>query len=323
MIRALTKRNLSKLLSITCLILIVSAVAIYPQEASAQTNSYFNKHFEWDYKGHHWTWDVSIPAQLYYAYKNVPVSNRTQDGIAGYGYCTTTQDSYIQSLAKELNDTANQIGYNDFDKASLTLAFVQSIPYTSDLKTTGYDEYPRFPIETLVDNGGDCDCKSILFATLTIILGFQAVFINPPEHMAVGILGNNFKGTFWVYPEGPNQTYYYSETTESGFMIGELPFQYTGQNVNIYSIDASKQFVPQSGFASPMISQPTSEQVLPQLSMSIVYDNPLLYALGLFAIVVAAGFVFTSIRKPKFMPIKTIPPTAKAAQPNQVDLDKS
>ena len=174
------------------------------------------------------------------------------------------------------------------------MAFVQSIPYTSDLKTTGYDEYPRFPIETLVDNGGDCDCKSILFATLTIILGFQAVFINPPEHMAVGILGNNFKGTFWVYPEGPNQTYYYSETTESGFMIGELPFQYTGQNVNIYSIDASKQFVPQSGFA-----------------------------LGLFAIVVAAGFVFTSIRKPKFMPIKTIPPTAKAAQPNQVDLDKS
>ena len=30
---------------------------------------------------------------------------------AGYGFCTTTDDSYIQSLAKDLNETATQQGF--------------------------------------------------------------------------------------------------------------------------------------------------------------------------------------------------------------------
>jgi hypothetical protein len=322
MVKALTRQNVIRLLSVTCLILIVSTAAINPQKASAQTDSFFNKHYEWDYKSQHWTWDLSVPTQLYYAYKNVPVSNRTQYGVSGYGFLTTTKDTYVQSLAKELNDTANQLGYDAFDKVSFALAFVQSLPYTSDSVTTGHDDYPRFPIETLVDDGGDCEDTSILFATLSLIMGFEAVYINPPGHCAGGILGNNLKGTYWIYPESSNQTYYYCETTGSGFMIGELPFQYLGQGVNIYSIDATKQFIPRSIFTAPTVNQPNSEQIFPQLSINIVTDNPLLIVLGMFSGVVAFAFVFTSVRRPKTKTIKAaISPSTNPAQSKLVDLE--
>ena len=151
------------------------------------------------------TWNLTIPKDLYNAYKAVPVSTRTRDGPAGYGFCTTTKDSYIQSLAKGLNQTATQQHYNSYDQVSFVLAFVQSLPYTSDNVTTGHDEYPRFPIETLVDDGGDCEDTSILFATLTLIMDYGTLYINIPNHYAVGILGNNLQGTYWTYPDGSNK----------------------------------------------------------------------------------------------------------------------
>ena len=324
MAKASTKRSFIKMFSIVCLVLFVSSAGIYPQRASAKTDDFFYKNFEWDYKGQHWSWNFSIPMQLYYEYKNVPVSNRIQYGPNGYGFCTTTKDHYVQSLAKELNDISNQLSYDTFDKVSLTLAFVQSLPYTSDTVTTGHDEYPRFPIETLVDDGGDCEDTSILFATLTIIMGFEAVYISPPGHCAGGILGNNLRGTYWIYPEGSNQTYYYCETTGNGFMIGELPFQYLGQNVNIYRIDVAKQFTPTSDFTTPTVCQPTREPILPSLSINIVSENPLLYILALFSTVVAFGFIFVSTKRPKANPIKkAISTSTQPAQSKQVDPNKS
>lgn len=210
----------AKLLIVLLLAFIVSCPAILPFEASAQSSDYYTESFAWDYAGRHWTWNLTIPVALYNAYKAVPVSSRTRDGPAGYGYCTTTKDSYIQTLAKELNSTSAKQGYNSYDEVSFILAFVQSLPYTSDNVTEGYNEYPRFPIETLVDGGGDCEDTSILFASLTLILGYGTVYINPPDHYAVGVLGDSLQGTYWVYPQDSNNTYYCCETTGNGFTIG-------------------------------------------------------------------------------------------------------
>ena len=191
------------------------------------------------------------------------------DGPAGYGFLTTTDDYYIKILAQKLNETATQQGYNSFDKVSFVLAFVQSLPYTSDSVTTGRDEYPRFPIETLVDDGGDCEDTSILFATLTLIMGYGTVYINPPDHYAVGILGNNLRGTYWTYPEDSNNTYYYCETTGDNFKIGQLPEEFQGQNAFIYDIDESKQFI------SNVEIMPTIEpSPLPTYSIGITSPTP-------------------------------------------------
>ena len=304
--------------------LVTSSPIALLNPVAAQTSQFYDKSFGWDYNGQHWTWNLSIPRDLYEAYKSVPVSTRTRNGPAGYGFCTTTKDTYVESLAQELNNTATRLGYNSYDEVSFILAFVQSLPYTSDSVTTGHDEYPRFPIETLVDDGGDCEDTSILFATLTLILGYGTVYINPPNHYAVGVLGNNLDGTYWTYPEGSNKTYYYCETTGNNFKIGQLPIEFQGQSAYIYSIDQSKQYIPDTVILPSPTPSPTASSVLPYptqepvptitplptvtgpsikpvlpLSFNLITDNPFLFAVIVFAIVASLGIAVWSVRRPR------------------------
>ena len=86
------KQKPIKLLIIITLALIISTPMVLPHQAAAQTIGYYDKSFAWDYNGKHWTWNLSIPVDLYDAYKSVPVSTRTRNGPAGYGFLTTTED---------------------------------------------------------------------------------------------------------------------------------------------------------------------------------------------------------------------------------------
>jgi hypothetical protein len=69
------------------------------------------------------------------------------------------------------------------------------LEYTSDLVTEGYDEYPRYPIETLVDKGGDCEDTAILAASIIRGMGYGVVLLvfpktaDSPGHCAVGVAG--------------------------------------------------------------------------------------------------------------------------------------
>jgi hypothetical protein len=319
-----SKQRPLKLFIILSLALIITAPAIFARPVAAQTeasNQYYDKSYAWDYDGRHWTWNINIPAALYEAYKEVPVSTRTHNGPGGYGFLTTTQDYYIKVLADKLNQSASEMGYGSYDKVSFVLAFVQSLPYTSDNVTEGYNEYPRFPIETLVDDGGDCEDTAILFATITLIMGFGTVYINPPDHYAVGILGNNLQGTYWEYPKDSNRTYYYCETTGNGFKIGQLPEEFTGQTAYVYPIDESVQYVPDivvvptaapteypvtsqepttppNPMASPTVTDPNIQQVRP-LSINLISDNPGLFIVIIFAIAASIGLTVWSIRRSK------------------------
>jgi hypothetical protein len=321
------------LLIIIGLLLVVSIPIIRPFEGVfAQTsnqNQSYVREFSWDYAGNHWNWNLSIPVALYDSYKAVPDSERTRNGPAGYDMMVTTQDTYIQSLAEKINETSSQLGYGSYDKVNFALALVQSITYNSDLNTTGYEEYPRFPVETLVDQTGDCDCKAILFATLALSLGYGAVFINPTDHLAVGVLGNDLQGTYWTYE---NNTYYYAETTGTGFKIGDLPDEFKGQTAYVYPIDESNQFVLNSQAtstngpnpiilpypfdtptpaptansgtipaATPDISQPKIEQAQP-ISLNLISDNPIPFIIIVIAIGISIAVTVkttTSSKKPK------------------------
>ncbi len=315
MSRPLLSHKSISLLIILGLLLVVSISITRPFEVvTAQTsdqNQNYVREFSWDYGGNHWNWNLSIPAALYNAYKTVPDSTRTRNGPAGYDMMVTTQDSYMQSLAEKINETTNLLGYGSYDKANFVLAFVQSITYNSDLNTTGYEEYPRFPIEILVDQTGDCDCKAVLFATLALSLGYGAVFINPTDHLAVGILGNNLQGTYWTYD---NKTYYYAETTGTGFKIGDLPDEFQGKTAYVYPIDESNQYILNSQATStfgpnpsispytsdtptpaptsnswtiptvtPDIAQPTIEPVQP-ISLNLISDYPIPFIIIVIAI---------------------------------------
>ncbi len=158
MSRMLLSRKPVKLLIIFTLAFIVSLPIICPfQAVTAQTpnqSQYYNTAFAWNYGGYHWNWNLSIPVALYDAYDAtaVPDSVRVTYGLADFGFFTTTQDSYMQTLAEKLNNTATQLGYGSVDEVNFVLAFVQSIPYAFDNVSTSYQDYPRFPVETLVDH---------------------------------------------------------------------------------------------------------------------------------------------------------------------------
>jgi hypothetical protein len=335
----MTHNKQLKLLFTISLILIVSTPIFTLKPATAQTSGTYDKTFSWDYDGKHWNWNLSIPVALYDAYKNVPVYTRTKNGPSGYGFLTTTDDAYVQMVAQKLNETATGQGYSSYDKVSFVLAFVQSLPYTSDNVTEGYNEYPRFPIETLVDGGGDCEDTSVLFATITLIMGYGTVYVNPTNHYAVGILGDNLKGTYWEYPEGSGNKYYYCETTGDGFTIGLLPDQFGGRSAYIYPIDENSQYVPNvvvtlptdapTPTKAPLIGthppdpttnpnnqDPTAQTPRP-LSFNLIEENPLISFAIIFAIVCSIALAIWSAKKPgheETIPEPTTPPPPTAQE---------
>jgi hypothetical protein len=340
-----------KLLIILTLACMITLPAFISHLATAQTTNdstqYYNKTFAWDYKGNHWTWNLSIPKALYDAYKTVPDYTRTRNGPAGYGYLTTTEDYYIRVLAEKLNETTNNLHYNSYDQVSFILSFVQSLPYVSDNVTTGYDEYPRFPIETLVDDGGDCEDTSILLASITLILGYGTIYINPTNHYAVGVLGNNLQGSYWIFQ---NKTYYYCETTGNGFTIGQLPDEFANAKANLYSIDQARQFVARvtvdptdqttpvptdahsiwttqptstpdpTDNTIPTVPAPTKQDAAP-LSFNLISQEPLLFVVILLAVVASVGVAVWSVRR-RDIPQQLQTPIAEPTMPETPEAAK-
>jgi len=105
------------------------------------------------------------------------------------------------------------------------LAFTQYIEYQSDEAYMGVEEYWKFPLETLYDQGGDCEDTSILFAAIahecreklgmSYSVGLQLL----PGHMAGAVkLSGSSKGMS-TNPYG----YVYAETTSSSYSLGEIP----------------------------------------------------------------------------------------------------
>ncbi len=148
----------------------------------------------------------------------------------------TTKDETLFKTAERFGNASQKKGYTGQTELSFVLSFVQSLEYTSDKVTTGYDEYPRFPLETLADMGGDCEDSSILFATMVILMGYDAVLLvipgtlENPGHMGVGVSGEGLSGSY-VSHDGKN--YYYAETTGLDWKIGDLPPEYETSEMRV------------------------------------------------------------------------------------------
>jgi len=188
--------------------------------------------YKWEYDGKEWTWELPIPEGLYHYYKEMPRSSANNYSV----YVThPLDDEYIGQLAVAIKDAADNNRYSKYKTIGLAAAFVQNLPYNSDSETTPYDEYPRYPIETMVDSGGDCEDTSILLASILDSMGYSVVLLNPPHHWAVGVLwGQSVHGRYYPYNGG---NYYYLETTNPGWRMGELPQNYRFVPAHVYGIE--------------------------------------------------------------------------------------
>lgn len=190
-----------------------------------------NRRYSWQYGGKEWVWEMKIPQALYDYYKKFPRPPTQNFSV----YVThPLDDNIIGDLVDEIERVALREAFGELEKVEFVAAFVQSFPYTSDSVTTSYDEYPRYPIETLVDSGGDCEDTSILIASLLNSMNYGVTIIILPDHCAIGVLGG--EGIYGSYYEYEGGKYYYVETTNTGWGIGEIPDEHKGATANLYGM---------------------------------------------------------------------------------------
>ncbi|WP_292470615.1 hypothetical protein [Methanolobus sp.] len=143
-------------------------------------------------------------------------------------------DELISQITIQMGQLADEAGYSESEIPYIAMAFVQSLPYVSDSASSGYDEYPRFPFETLYHGGGDCEDSSFLLAAILNNMGYGVALIELPGHMAVGVKGDSkLEGSYYSYSD---TRYYYFETTNSGWDVGVIPDEYANAEATVVPI---------------------------------------------------------------------------------------
>jgi hypothetical protein len=180
--------------------------------------------YTWQYAGRTWNLTHRFSTEHYRFFRTLPrILNHVQ--YADY-ISDARDDGQLQSLIDELERLAADAGLNVWEKLNLVIALVQSIPYVSEAC-----EYPRYPLETLVERKGDCEDAAILAGALLRQMRFDVVLLAflEEKHMALGIR---------IVPPAPVENppyvwnggaYYYLEPTSIGWEIGEVPRQFQSQ----------------------------------------------------------------------------------------------
>ena len=186
------------------------------------------QHFEWDYQGKHWTWDNSFPSDWHDDYKD------KEHGYHGANY-VTYWDTYVIEIADMLKEKANKNGYSE---SQFAVAFIQSLGYVGD-EIIGYDDYPKYPLETLAEQNGDCEDTSYLAAAIISAMNIDVVLIELPGHMAIAVaFSGSPEGYYYSLSNGRN--YYYLETTAKGWWLGELPEEYKYTEATLVKIPSNE-----------------------------------------------------------------------------------
>ncbi|MBS3815711.1 MAG: hypothetical protein KGY45_04025 [Hadesarchaea archaeon] len=235
------------LIGIIILVGIVFLIVISPyfqeqghsRTSITENGEYYVVHHEWNYDGSKWTYDTEIPKSSYEYFSNKDRTNYYAEYVTN-----PADDEWMNRLGKQFKDIASEEGWGSFKAVSFVLAFVQNMPYTNDKVTTGYDEYPRYPIETIIDGGGDCEDSAILFASIIRKMNYDSALLKleADKHMAGGIAVSQGLISNWDQPysltyythQGSN--YAYCETTGVGWELGEKPGEITGISAQVIDV---------------------------------------------------------------------------------------
>jgi len=199
-----------------------------------------SKTYNWKYDEKDWEVSIDIPTKTYEDYANSSVDRIPQgqihssDAMARF---VTSDERVIVDLAEKLSLLAKTKNYDSIETINFILSFVQDqdiCRYTEDNETKGQREYWRFPVETLVENQGDCEDSSVLFASIMDSLGYDVALLfytweedgESLGHLATGI---HLDGDHGHYVEDIfGKKYFYCETTNPTFRLGVLPHDIKG-----------------------------------------------------------------------------------------------
>ncbi len=205
---------------------------------------------------------VSVTDALYeyYASRN---HNLPLDEIAEF-----VTPNALEPVADNLWD----IYYNEEDFANGVLMILHQIPYQ--------ETDPKYPIETIVQNQGDCDTFSYMAASIMKAGGLDVVLLyyETKSHMNVGVhlsqLPQDTRSTVYYYSyQGKN--YYVAECTggnwESGWRVGEGPEEFQGVSARIITLEDCERQSP--GQVSSSYSTPLSSSLSLTLSSTFMIQS--------------------------------------------------
>ena len=181
--------------------------------------------FAWSYGGYDWTYTTAIHEDWFSYYKAKPRgSHPSIDYI-------TSDDPFIKRISKKISDKAKKTP--DVGETWLAVSFVQNLGYVDDI-FTGYNEYPKYPVETFFDKNGDCEDTSYLTASIIDAMNIGSVLILLPGHMAVGVwIDCDAPGTYYKFGD---RCYYYVETTDTGWDLGKIPDKYRNAQATLIKV---------------------------------------------------------------------------------------
>ncbi|QYZ79168.1 hypothetical protein E2N92_06835 [Methanofollis formosanus] len=188
---------------------------------------------------------LKIPLSLFERERQTP---RIQDPSAWGRYALSEDDSpYVRELAEKIASSPFNVPENDYYQVMDIIFFVQQLPYALDNATESYTEgrvpptgtyageeveYPKYPVETLVDGKGDCEDSSILTAALLNQMDYDVVLLHYSDHLAVGVQIQNFDPYYVNYTpkyyDYRGKRYYYVETTGYKPIPNPISGQYDG-----------------------------------------------------------------------------------------------
>lgn len=233
------------------------------QQRPPNTRQTIGKRYVWNFKGKSYTALMTIDIEKYNSYdgkERYDIPELVEEGRTSIGNLTRE----FQNVFKRHREWSKQ------DRIDFVLSFVQSLPYTLDDVTTGYDEFRRYAIETLIDGGGDCEDTTILVAAILRGLGERTVLIFTPGHIALGVSGN-FTGTSVTH----NGTkYYYCETTGTGWTVGVMPISSGITVTNIVPLVPSK-IGPAPKPDGKTIPEPTPHKPSPEITTPTPQTTPI------------------------------------------------
>lgn len=186
-----------------------------PELTPAEILQDYLKNFSWTHEGKSYSISLVIRQALYKDYASRPRL-----------HISKWADEYvIQGICGEIRELAYRLvregkTANTRKQASFILDFVQQcVTYTAEK-----EEYPQYPVETLVKQTGDCEDSVFLAAALLKVIGYKVALLLLPGHAALGIAGTSELAGFAV--EHGDDHYYYCEMSAEGWTIGEISEEY-------------------------------------------------------------------------------------------------
>ena len=197
----------------------------------SETDSEIVRQYQWSFspKGSRKTYTYSIKLAIDLPrYRKFAAEARVRD-IKQYKIYAQKDMPELTRLVLEFQKIFADVQWSTYNKAFCVLKFVQNaITYKGDEETKGFREWPRYPIETLVEGVGDCEDVAILCASILVRLGFEVALLDYPDrsHMAFGVCGSSDMVGNYVYQQETGKKYYYGEATNDGWLLGEIPKSY-------------------------------------------------------------------------------------------------